>query len=193
MPQPNTSQKIDPIREPLHFPLQYRNFGSHETLVGCFAEDVDGTDHAAVHWFEIRRTTGDWTVYQEGVLGGEPNVHRSVCSAAMDKEGNIAVGYTRTGDFEPHYPSIYYSGRMASDPLGTMPHYDNLIWDAATSNTDNERWGDYSGIGVDPADGCTFWYTTEYGGSGQSRITSFRFDDCPFKYTYHLPLLLKGG
>ncbi len=182
MPQPGTSQKIDPIREPIHYPLQYRNFGTHETLVGCFAEDVDGTDHAAVHWFEIRRTppgSGNWVKYQEGVLGdGLTDVHRSVCSAAMDSAGNIAVGYTRTGGSTPYYPSIYYSGRRASDPLGTMPYYDNLIWNATTSKTNNERWGDYSGIGVDPADGCTFWYTTEYGGSGQTRVAAFKFDEC---------------
>ncbi len=182
MPQPGTSQALDPIREPIHYPLQYRNFGTHETLVGCFAEDVDGTDHAAVHWFEIRRTppgSGNWVNYQEGVVGdGTVDVHRSVCSAAMDSAGNIAVGYTRTGSSAPYYPSIYYSGRRASDPLGTMPYYDNLIWDATNSKTNNERWGDYSGIGVDPTDGCTFWYTTEYGGNGQTRVAAFKFDEC---------------
>ena len=182
MSQPGTSQKIDPIREPIHYPLQYRNFGTHETLVGCFAEDVDGLDRAAVHWFEIRRTppgTGSWVNYQEGVLGdGVNDIHHSVCSAAMDSAGNIAVGYTRTGANAPYYPSIYYSGRRATDPLGTMPYYDNVIWDATTSKTNNERWGDYSGIGVDPTDGCTFWYTTEYGGSGQTRIATFKFDEC---------------
>ena len=168
MSQPGTTQKLDPIREPIHFPLQYRNFGTHEVLVGCFAEDVDGLDRAATHWFELRSTppgSGTWTTYQEGVIGdGVGDVHRSVCSAAMDSAGNIAVGYTRTGANAPYYPSIYYAGRLASDPLGTMPYYDNLIWDATTSKTNNERWGDYSGIGVDPVDGCTFWYTTEYGG-----------------------------
>jgi subtilisin-like proprotein convertase family protein len=182
MSQPGTAQKLDPIREPIHFPLQYRNFDSYETLVGCFAEDVDGLDRAASHWFELRRTPagfGDWTVYQEGVVGdGVNDVHRAVCSAAMDSAGNIAMGYTRTGGNVPDYPSIYYSGRRASDPLGTMPYYDNLIWNGVNSNTDNERWGDYSGIGIDPADGCTFWYTTEYGGNGQTRIASFKFDEC---------------
>jgi subtilisin-like proprotein convertase family protein len=182
MSQPGTSQKLDPIREPVHYPPQYRNFGTHETLVGCFAEDVDGLDRAAVHWFEIRRTppgSGNWVNYQEGVLGdGVGDIHRSVCSAAMDSAGNIAVGYTRTGANAPYYPSIYYSGRRASDPLGTMPYYDNKIWDATTSKTNNERWGDYSGVGVDPTDGCTFWYTTEYGGSGQTRVAAFKFDEC---------------
>jgi hypothetical protein len=182
MSQPGTSQKLDPIREPVHYPLQYRNFGTHEVLVGCFAEDVDGLDRAAVRWFEIRSTppgSGNWVNYQEGVIGdGVGDVHHSVCSAAMDSAGNIAVGYTRTGANAPYYPSIYYSGRRASDPLGTMPYYDIKIWDATNSNTDNERWGDYSGIGVDPADSCTFWYTTEYGGNGQTRVAAMKFDTC---------------
>ena len=182
MSQPNTSQKIDPIREPLHYPLQYRNFGTHEVLVGCFAEDVDGLDRAAVHWFELRRTppnVGNWVNYQEGVIGdGVGDIHRSVCSAAMDSAGNIAVGYTRTGANVPYYPSIYYSGRLASDPLGTMPVYDQMIWNGTTSHTSSERWGDYSGIGVDPYDGCTIWYTSEYGGSAQSYVAGLKFDEC---------------
>jgi hypothetical protein len=181
MPQPGTTQKIDPIREPIHYPLQYRNFGTHETLVGAFVEDVDGTDHAAVHWFEIRRDTpgsGSWYRMQDGTIGGEANVHRSVASAAMDGSGNIAVGYTRTGTTAPYYPSIYYSGRLSTDALGVMSSYDNLIYNATTSKTNNERWGDYAGIGIDPLDDCTFWFTTEYGGSGATRIASFKFDTC---------------
>ena len=178
MPQPGTSQKIDPIREPVHFPLQYRNFGDHESVVGCFVEDVDGTDHAALRWFEVRKTGGVWSLYQEGVVGGEANVHRSVGSASIDGSGNIAMGYTRTGTAAPYYPSIYYKGRLSSDPLGTMPQGEYVIQDATTSNTDNQRWGDYAGIGVDPVDDCTFWFTTEYGGSGQTKIASFKFDAC---------------
>ncbi len=178
MPQPGTAQKIDPIREPLHFPFQYRKWDTYETLVGCFAEDVDGTDHAGVHWFEMRNEGSGWYMYQEGVLGGEAGVHRSVCSAAMDGSGNIAVGYTRTGTNAPYYPSIYYSGRLDADPLGTMPYYDNVIWDATNSKTNNERWGDYAGIGVDPSDDCTFWFTTEYGCCGYTRVAAFKFDQC---------------
>ncbi len=48
------------------------------------------------------------------------------------------------------------------------------------------RWGDYSSISVDPADGCTFWYTNEYftsqtagnGGTWNTRIGSFAFPSC---------------
>ncbi len=182
MPQPDTSQKIDPIREPIHFPLHYRNFADHQAIVGAFVTDVSGTDQAAVRWFELRKAAGatdaGWSLVQEGVIGGEPGVHRAVASAAMDGQGNIAVGYTRTGASAPYYPSIYYAGRLVTDPPGTTPQGEHRIVDATNSKTNNERWGDYAGMGVDPADDCTFWFTTQYGGSGGTRIAAFKFDQC---------------
>lgn len=182
MPQPGTTQKIDPIREPLHWPLQYRNFGDHQTLVGCFVEDVDGTDHAALRWFEVRKTgAGAWSLYQEGVVGGEAGVHRSVGSIAMDGSGNMAIGYTRTGSSTPYYPSIYYKGRLSTDTLGTMPQGEYSIQDGAYSKTGDERWGDYAGMAIDPSDDCTFWFTTEYMTSSSNcgtRVAAFKFDQC---------------
>jgi hypothetical protein len=182
MPQPGTTQMLDPIREPLHFPLQYRNFGAYQTLVGTFPEDVDGTDHAALRWFEIRKTgAGAWAVFQEGLVGGEANVHRSVGSIAMDGSGNIAIGYTRTGAFAPYYPSIYYQGRLATDPAGTMPQGEYPILDGTFSKTGNERWGDYAGMAIDPVDDCTFWFTTEYMTSNSAvatKVAAFKFDAC---------------
>jgi hypothetical protein len=179
MPQPGTSQKLDPIREPLHFPLQYRNFGDFQAIVGTFPTDVDGTDHAALRWFELRKIGGGpWTVYQEGVAGGEPGIHRSVGSIAMDQSGNLALAYTRTGAVAPYYPSLYYRGRLASDPPGTMPQGEYTLVDGFSSKTNNERWGDYAGMSVDPEDDCTFWFTSEYGGSGSTRVAAFRFDAC---------------
>jgi fibronectin type 3 domain-containing protein len=182
MPQPGTTQRIDPIREPLHHPFVYRNFGDHQTLVGTFVEDVDGTDHAAQRWFELRKTSGgSWGLFQEGVVGGEPGVHRAVASVSMDGSGNIAMGYTRTGGVAPYYPSIYYKGRLSTDPPGTMPQGEYVIQDASFSKTNNERWGDYTGIGVDPADDCTFWFTTEYmsaNTTSSTRVAALKFEAC---------------
>ena len=182
MPQPGTTQKLDPIREPLHFPLQYRNFGDHQTLVGTFPEDVDGTDHAALRWFELRKTGASaWSMFQEGLIGGEAGVHRSVGSIAMDGSGNIAIGYTRTGSAAPFYPSIYYKGRLASDTPGTMPQGEYPIQDGTFSKTGNERWGDYAGMAIDPVDDCTFWFTTEYMTSNSAvatKVAAFKFDAC---------------
>jgi hypothetical protein len=178
MPQPGTTQKIDPIREPLHHPFQYRNFGTYQALIGAFVEDVDGTDHAAMRWFELRKNgSGSWGLYQEGVVGGDAE-HRGVGSVAMDQSGNIALGYTRTGASAPFYPSIYYKGRLSTDAPGTMPQGEYTIIDGTTSHTANDRWGDYSGMSVDPSDDCTFWYTTEYNGNGPTQIAAFKFDSC---------------
>jgi hypothetical protein len=33
-------------------------------------------------------------------------------------------------------------------------------------------------MSVDPEDDCTFWFTSEYGGSGSTRVAAFRFDAC---------------
>ena len=43
-PQPGTATTLDPLREVIMWRLQYRNFGTHETLVGNFVTDVTGTD-----------------------------------------------------------------------------------------------------------------------------------------------------
>ncbi|MEO5627218.1 MAG: hypothetical protein ABIQ70_14525, partial [Dokdonella sp.] len=47
--------------------------------------------------------------------------------------------------------------------------------------TNADRWGDYHQMGIDPADGCTFWFTGEYmttAGKWTTRVASFRFDSC---------------
>jgi len=175
MEQPN-GQGLDPIREPIHQPLQYRNWGAYETLVGGFAEDVDGADTAAVRWFELRRPGGTWSVHQEGVVGGGDDSHRSVTSVAMDGSGGIALGYTLTSS--TIYPSIRYAGRRAWDAPGTMPYVDIVAQAGTGSQASYDRWGDYSGIGIDPADDCTYWFTTEYmsGSSSATRVISLRHD-----------------
>src|SRR5207253_1794858 len=112
--EPPPGVPLDPIREVVMWRAQYRNFGAHQTLVGNFVVDVDGTDHGGIRWFELRRTElGAWSLLQEG-----------------------------------------------------------------TGVQDNERWGDYSSLNVDPVDDCTFWYTNEYlpaSGHWRTRIARFRF------------------
>ena len=101
-------------------------------------------------------------------------------SAAMDKDGNIAVGYSVSSTAV--YPSLRYAGRLATDPLGTLPQGENVILNGSFSQTSTTRWGDYSALTVDPADDCTFWYTGEYvetsNGRWGTRIAAFRFPTC---------------
>ncbi|MGB5057679.1 MAG: choice-of-anchor J domain-containing protein [Candidatus Promineifilaceae bacterium] len=176
-PQLGSATTLDPLREVVMFPLTYRNFGSYQALVGNLVTDVDGTDHGGVRWFELRKVgAGAWTLYQQGTLA--PDAHsRWMGSIGMDGSGNIAVGYSVSSS--SMYPSIRYAGRLASDPLGTLPYVEGSMI-AGTSANGSNRWGDYSAMGLDPADDCTFWYTNMFaeGGNWNTRVASFKFDQC---------------
>ncbi len=176
-PQLGSGTTLDPLREVVMFPLVYRNFGGYEVLLGNLVTDVDNTDHGGIRWFELRKTgAGNWALYQEGTFAPDSR-SRWMGSIAMDGSGNIAVGYSVSSS--SMYPSIRYAGRLASDPVGTLPYYEGTIV-AGTSANGSNRWGDYSAMGIDPSDDCTFWYTNMYseGGSWNTRFASFKFDAC---------------
>ncbi|MBI4769580.1 MAG: carboxypeptidase regulatory-like domain-containing protein, partial [Chloroflexi bacterium] len=81
------------------------------------------------------------------------------------------------------FPSIYYTGRLAGDPLNSMSLGEGVLFTGTGAQTHSaSRWGDYSMMAVDP-NGCTFWYTNEYletTGSAPwlTRIGSFNLPGC---------------
>jgi uncharacterized repeat protein (TIGR01451 family) len=202
VPQPGTETLLETLPHWAMGPLQYRNFGDRETLVFNHTVDADGKDHAAIRWYELRRPPGGaWSIFQQathspdaGNPGFGDDVHRWMGSIAMDKAGNIALGYS-ISDGSTVFPSIAYVGRLATDPLGLTPQGappkgEIMLFNGGNSQIINEnRWGDYSAMRVDPVDGCTFWYTQGYvaegepfggdnGGAWATRIGAFRFPSC---------------
>ena len=184
IPQPGTGTKVDILsyrQRPLHR-LAYRNFGTHESLVTNQA--VEGAvGMAGIRWWEIRDPNGSPAVFQEGtyVPGSADSIHRWMGSTAMDVEGNLALGYSAsaaTGTF----PSLFYTGRLVGDTLGTLPQGEAVIQAGAGSQTGSSRWGDYSSMNVDPTDDCSFWYVNQYfsatGSNWLLRIGSFKFNEC---------------
>jgi hypothetical protein len=162
---------LDPLREVVMHRLQYRNFGTYQTLVGNFVTDVDGTDHGGIRWFELRQTSGGWGLYQEGTFAPDAH-HRWMGSAAMDGAGNLAVGYSVSS--ATLYPGIRYTARQPGDPLGTLQGETAVVAGAAAHASN--RWGDYSALSVDPVDDRTFWFTTLYTPTSlwATRIATFR-------------------
>jgi hypothetical protein len=173
-------------------PLQYRNFGDHETLLFNHTVNVDGNGLAGIRWYELRRSpvgTGNWAIHQQGTFAPfdsttttTTSIHRWTGSIAMDQAGNIALGYNVSNDgVAPHptvFPGIRIVGRLATDPLGEMTTPEVHLADGGAAG--GGRWGDYSAMRVDPADGCTFWYTTEYiSATGQrTHVGAVRFPTC---------------
>lgn len=179
IPQANTAQKVDPVSEWPMWRLVYRNFGDHQTLLGNFTVDV-GSDRAGIRWFELRNTSGTWNLFQEGTFSLADTIHRWMGSIAMDGDGNIALGYSRSS--ASLNPSIYYTTRLSTDPLGTFGP-EELMYAGTGSQTGSNRWGDYSAMSIDPSDDCTFWYTQEYypsnsGNNWNTRIGKFIISGC---------------
>ena len=69
---------------------------------------------AGLRWYEIRRVNGSYSLYQQGTFAPTDGVHRWMGSAAQDKNGNIALGYSVVNGSSV-YPGIRYAGRLAGD------------------------------------------------------------------------------
>ncbi len=182
LPQPSPGTALDALGDRLMFRAAYRNFGDHESLVVNHGVLTADPGYAGVRWYELRGLGTTPSIYQQGTFAPADNNHRWGASAAMDRSGNIALGYTVTGS--NLYPSIRYTGRLASDPLNTLPQGEATLKAGTGAQLDPvHRWGDYSDLTVDPTDDCTFWYTSEYLQTNadfgwNTYIGSFKFPSC---------------
>lgn len=175
--QPGTTQELDAIPQVIMNVPQYRNFGTYQSIVCCHTVDVDQTDHAGIRWYELRKTTGNWSLRQQGTYA--PDAHsRWMGSIMMNANGKIGLGYSISSSDE--FPGIRYCGQSANayaNATGTLDVAEEIIHSGQYAQTVAERWGDYSLLSVDPTDNETFWYTTQYVGFGSSRkskIASFK-------------------
>jgi hypothetical protein len=191
LPQPgitDPAQYLDILsyRQRPTFRLAYRNFGTYEALVtNQSVESAPGV--AGVRWYEIRRTGGTYALYQQGTYAPADGVNRWMGSAAMDKKGDIALGYSVVNGTDV-FPGIRYTGRLAGDPLGQMTLGEGTIVNGTgVQRSTNSRWGDYTDLTIDPTDDCTFWYVNEYYTAAgqasstagwQTRIASFKLPGC---------------
>jgi len=183
IPQLGTSQRLDSLGDRLMYRLAYRNLGGYETMVVNHAVNT-GTKRIPAtgnRWYELRKTgAGAFGLYQQGTFAPDSNF-RWMGSIASDQAGNIALGYSVSGN--GMYPAIRYTGRLPTDPPGTLRDETSLVEGTGSQLPSLNRWGDYSSLSVDPVDDCTFWYTSEYLKSNglfnwSTRIGSFKFPSC---------------
>jgi PKD repeat protein len=177
--QPGTTTELDAIPMVIMNVPQYRNFGTYQTIVCSHTVDVDNTDHAGIRWYELRRTTGTWTVRQSGTYAPDGN-SRWMGSVALNGNSQIGLGYSVSSTTV--YPGIRYCGQSAAayaSGAGVLDIAEEVIQNGSSSQTAYNRWGDYAGISIDPSNDNTFWFTTQYGGSRQTKIAAFSFTPPP--------------
>jgi hypothetical protein len=140
---------------------------------------------AGVRWYEITSSTrpvtiNNLTLYQSGTFAPDSN-YRWMGSLTRDKAGDIALGYSLSS--QSVYPSIAVTGRVKSDPLGTMEAEQIIVNGTGSQSDTYYRWGDYSSMAIDAADGCTFWYAQEFylvtaTYDWSTQVASLKFSNC---------------
>ncbi len=162
LPQPS-GPDIDCMQATIMNLAQFRSFPTHNSAVFNFVVDAVGAGElAAIRWYELRQddTESPWEIFQEGTYTSPVgNKHAFAGSMAMDAQGNIGIGYSTVSTSESI--AIYYTGRLASDPLNVMTVDETLITQGSGNNT-SLRYADYTHLSVDPVDEKTFWHITEY-------------------------------
>jgi hypothetical protein len=164
IPQPGTTQQLDSLADRLMYRLSYRNLGTREALVINHSVATGGV--SAIRWYELTNATGQTInsatpiVRQQGTFSPTSD-YRWMGSAAIDKTGGIAVGYNISNS-STIKPSIRFAYRGPADPLGTLGNETEARAGLGVQTPTLARWGDYSTISVDPVDGCTMVFTSQY-------------------------------
>ncbi len=171
IPQPppaNANSFLDAIGDRLMFRLAYRKLGATESLVMNHTVNaaVNPAYRAGVRFYQFNRATptAAFTIAEQQTFAGGvgDTEHRWMGSAAMNFQGDIAVGYSVSS--LTVFPSIRYAAKLGTDAPGSglFQGEQNIIAGGGSQTSLSNRWGDYSDMTVDPTDDCSFWFTQEY-------------------------------
>jgi len=178
--QPPGGVSLQSLGDRLMYRLAYRQFADHTSLVVNHTVGVSGgVGQTGIRWYELRNVETSPAVFQQSTYAPN-NSFRWIGSVAMDKAGNILLGYSVSS--RTVKPSIAFTGRQAMDPVNTMSA-EQIVLPGTGVQTDPDRWGDYASVTLDPTDDCTFYFATQYlkvkgSFNWQTRIAKFKFPSC---------------
>jgi hypothetical protein len=179
VPQPGTDRRLDAQGDKIMARLVYRRVNGHESIVAVHSVNTEAAA-GGVRWYEFRVAADrSLTLHQQGTYAPD-GFYRWMASPAIDKLGNIGIGYSFGGT--PHFAGQRFAGRLASDPLGTLSLRETVLVEGEAAQTHTVRWEDYSQTAVDPTDDCTIWYVGDYykkdATNYSTRIGAFRMPGC---------------
>ena len=185
--QPPPGERLDSSSDAPNYRLAYRNLGDRESLIfnqTVRTSPVGQTYRAGTRVHELHRSGAAYGVYDSSTIG-DNLISRWVASAAQDRMGNVAVQFDEAN--EQKKISINYTGRLAAEPAGSFRTENSIVIGTGVQTGFGYRWGEYSGLSVDPADDCTFWMTNGYYSLESqnfsefgwlTRIGAFKFPEC---------------
>jgi hypothetical protein len=140
-------------------------FAQGGSVFGCNGAKRSLETRPGILWYEVR--VSDGALLQEGLVD-DPACDYLNPSLAVDRDGNIGLGCTRTSEKE--FPSVYVMMHAASDPPGSMGA-PVLAVPGTTYYRLKEpgrfglAWGNYSTTCVDPSNPKLLWTCQEYANS----------------------------
>jgi hypothetical protein len=143
-------------------------------LVATHTAGLSGA--ARARWYEFNTSTSTPTLTQQGTISPGTGIHTYFPSIAIAENGSLGMTFMQSSSTE--FMSMYVTGRLIADPLGTMQtpvlakageaNYIAFDCDGDPDESNVCRAGDYSGITVDPDLTNTFCAANEYATSAGS-------------------------
>jgi hypothetical protein len=178
VPQPGTDRRLDAQGDKIMARLVYRRIGSRESIVGVHSVNTS-SGGGGVRWYEFRVAQDRRvTLHQQGTYAPDA-AFRWMASPAIDKAGNIGIGYSFGSSTES--AGQRFAGRLADDPPGVLTLREHTLVEGEDVQT-LMRWEDYTQTAIDPSDDCTIWYVGDYikkdAASYSTRIGAYRLPGC---------------
>jgi hypothetical protein len=179
VPQPGTDRRLDAQGDKIMAMPVYRRVGGRQSIVAVHSVNTTAGG-GGVRWYELQLDDkSNVTLRQQGTFAPD-SLYRWMGSPAMDKNGNVGIGYSFGGS--PHFAGQRFAGRLAGDPLGRLTLREAILAEGEGAQTNTLRWMDYTQTAVDPSDDCTIWYVGDYykkdAASYSTRIGAFRMPGC---------------
>ena len=179
VPQPGTDRRLDAQGDKLMARVTYRNIGNREAIVAVHSVNTESAA-GGVRWYEFEVAKDRSLTLRQQSTFAPDSFYRWMASPAMDKQGNIVIGYSFGGT--PHFAGQRIAARMTADSSGSLTFRETIIAEGAAAQTNTMRWEDYTQTAVDPSDDCTVWYVGDYLRSGaqnySTRIGAVRIPGC---------------
>jgi hypothetical protein len=186
VPQPGSERRLDAQGDKIMARLVYRKVNGHESMIAVHSVNTSAGG-GGVRWYEFRIDKNrKVSLFQQGTYAPE-GFYRWMASPAIDKLGNIGIGYSFGGP--PHFAGQRFAGRLANDPPGVLTLRETILalgegpeGGPSTGRPGAQRWEDYTQTAMDPGDDCTIWYVGDYVKKGatsySTRIGAFRLPGC---------------
>ena len=167
-PPPLINPPPRPIAALSHVPNRIQSaIVNKGSIWAAFTTATDNDTRALARWYQVNVShlieSDEATLIQQGSVETGQGDHTYFPAINVDKDGNMGISFSISSP--KRYISIGYTGRLKCDPLGTvrLPVHIALAGEIYYQiGSGIVRFGDYSGLAIDPCDHKTFWLYNMY-------------------------------